>query len=310
MVILLNTECCGGEGIHKWERTKSHILNFQTEIIHANKNNTPAKLEEYLENGETHFVAAGGDGTVNYLLNNLINTASPNQIKNVIIGAVGIGSSNDFHKPFDFQNTSIPIANDFEKSYSRDVGKLTYETDKGKINKYFLINASIGITAQANYLFNNPDPILKILKRFNTKLAIIYAAFKTILTYRNVRAKLYINGDSVATKITNIGIVKNPHFSGDFCYDSETDYSSGFFDVHLAYQMNKFEILNLMKTLTQNRFPKLKKTKSWKINQIKIESEKEFAVEYDGEIIETKNVEFTVLNNFIKVCRNGKSIRS
>ena len=72
--------------------------------------------------------------------------------------------------------------------------------------------------------------------------------------------------------------------------------------------MNKFEIVNLMKALTSRSFSKLKKTKSWQTDRIKITSENNFAVEFDGEVVITNQVEFKVLNKYIKVCGNGKNI--
>ena len=223
MVIILNTNCCGGKGLEKWNQIKNQILNSETEVLQTNEPGFIDKLKEYIEKGETHFVAAGGDGTVNYLLNNLVGAATRDQLKNITIGAIGIGSSNDFHKPFRSKSGEIPICIDFQNAYLRDAGVIKYDSDKGKVEKYFLINASIGITAEANNLFNKPDFILRRLKQFNTKMAIFYSAIKTMMTYRNLSAEIIIDGDKLKTKLTNLGITKNPHFSGDFCYDSQTE---------------------------------------------------------------------------------------
>ena len=308
MIITLNTNCCGGKGLQKWNQIKDHILNSETEVLRTNEPRFIEKLKGCIDKGETYFVAAGGDGTVNYLLNNLVEAATRDQIKNITIGAIGIGSSNDFHKPFHSKIGEIPVCIDFQNAYQRDVGLIKYDSGEGNVEKYFLINSSLGITAEANNLFNEPDLILRRLKKLNTKLAIFYSAIKTMITYRNLNVEIIMDGDKLKTKLTNLGITKNPHFSGDFCYDSQTDYISGKFNVHLAHHMNKFEILNLMKALTSRSFSKLKKTKSWQTDRIKITSENNFAVEFDGEVVITNQVEFKVLNKFIKVCGNGKSI--
>jgi diacylglycerol kinase family enzyme len=308
MVILLNTNCCGGKGLEKWNRIKNHILNSETTLLQANKNEVIAKLKESVEKGETQFVAAGGDGTINFLLNSLIGLATSEQLNDIAIGAVGIGSSNDFHKPFSAKIEGIPVCIDFHNSYLSDVGVIKYDSGGSKIEKYFLINSSVGITADANNLFNKSDLILKRLKQFNTKTAILYSAIKTMLTHKNVDAEIVIDGKKLKTKITNLGITKNPHFSGNFCYDSQADYTNGKLDVHLAHDMNKFEMLCLMNALTSNRFSKLKKTKTLQTDRVKITSENNFTVEFDGEVAITKEVEFKIINNYLKVCGNGKSI--
>ncbi len=308
MVILLNKNCCGGKGLEKWNRVKDYILNSETDIIQSSENDHHSKLKKFLEKGETQFLVAGGDGTVNYMLNILIETATPEQLKKIEMGAIGIGSSNDFHKPFSTKIGEIPVCIDFQNVYLRDVGLIKYTSDARIAEKYFLINASIGITAEANSLFNNPNWFLRALKRINTKSAILFSAIKAILFYKNFDAEINFNGDKLKTYITNLGMTKNPHFSGDFSYDCEADYANGKFDIHLAYDMNMLEVLKLMHSLTKNCFSKLRKTKSWQNNGITITSEKNFVVEYDGEIVHTNKVEFKVLKNFIKVCGNGKSI--
>lgn len=307
MVILLNINCCGGKGLEKWNRIKNYFVNPETTVLQTNENGLSARLEESLEKGEKQFIAAGGDGTINYLLNYLIHLTSPEQLKKITFGAIGIGSSNDFHKPTNSKIGEIPICIDFQNTYHRDVGVITYGSDKVEVKKHFLINASIGITAEANNLFNKSDLILKRLKKCNTKTAIFYSAIKTIMNYKNLSAELSVNESCIRTSITNLGITKNSHFAGGFCYDSQVDYANGKFAIHLAYDMNKFEVLNLMKALASNSFSKLRKTKSWRTDWVKIASRNNFAVEYDGEVITTREIEFKILKNFIRVCGNGKN---
>jgi len=303
MVIVLNTTACGGQALHKWNQVKDHFSDSEITILFTNENVFATRLHESIKNGETQFVAAGGDGTINHLLNSLIRIATPDQLKNITIGAIGIGSSNDFHKPFYSKIEEIPVCVDFQNAYYRDVGFITCDSDKGKVEKYFLINASVGITAEANNLFNTPNSILRNLKRISTKSVILYSAIKTLMNYKNLFAKIYIDGNCFDTSITNLGITKNSHFSGDFCYDSPVDYTSGKFDVHLAGDMNKFDILKLMHALTHKKFSKLNKTRSWNVESVTVNSVRKFIVEYDGEIVLTKEAKFRVLNQAVRICK-------
>jgi diacylglycerol kinase (ATP) len=308
MVIFLNTNCCGGKGLQKWNQFKNQILNPEVTVLLTNEKGLIPKLKESIERGETQFVAAGGDGTVNYLLNSLVEIATPERLKDITIGAIGIGSSNDFHKPFCSMIGEIPVCVDFQKAYQRDVGVITCGSEISKVEKYFLINASIGITAQANHLFNNPDRFLRKLKIMNTNSAILYSAFKTLIGHQNVNVEIESGEFKLKTRVTNLGVTKSPHFSGGFSYDSKADYSDGKFNIHLTSDMNKIEALRLMRALTQNKYSRLEKVRSWQCEKILITSQNKLAVEYDGEVVMTNKVEFKVLNKLIKVCGNGKSI--
>jgi len=67
--------------------------------------------------------------------------------------------------------------------------------------------------------------------------------------------------------------------------------------------MNKFDILKLMHALTHKKFSKLNKTRSWNVESVTVNSVRKFIVEYDGEIVLTKEAKFRVLNQAVRICK-------
>lgn len=309
MLLLINPKASGGIAMQKWEAIQEQVLpklNYPQYIFLNGVNSLKTNVKIAINNGERNFISAGGDGTLNLLINELLNSCDTKQLKEITIGALGLGSSNDFYKPFSgnkmIQNISASI--NFDESEFRDVGKIDYIENETTKSKYFIINSSIGITAEANYFFNNPDSILNILKRKNTTAAIIYAAINQIFNYKNFIAEISSSStEKFSAKITNLGIIKNPNFSGNLNYGDKAEYENGLFNVHLCYEMNLQERLKLFVALSSGRFNKIKKTKSWTTNNLAVSSEKYFAVEFDGEIVRTKSVKFSVLQKIIKVCK-------
>ena len=309
MLIIINPKACGGTALNKWKILEPELFNkfnnLNTIILNGD-HSFRMKINTALQNGETQFISAGGDGTLNYLVNTIINDSSPVQLNNIKIGAIGIGSSNDFYKPVNQCEAinNIPIKINPNVYEMRDVGKITINNEGIIRTKYFLINSSIGITAEANYFFNNPDKVLKSLKRKNTNPAIIYAAVRELLKYKNFEAE--INSEEtgkINTKITNLGIVKNPNFSGSMNYGCSADYENGLFNIHLCYDMNLKNRLKLFWALNNGKFNDVGKTKSWTTDKLIINSFKPFFIEFDGEIIISNSVEFSVLPKFLKVCK-------
>jgi len=309
MIILLNPSAGGGTALRKWELLNKNVL-FKNKELNVFLINGSVKTKELFQSaiheGNYHFAAAGGDGTLNYLLNILLDIASEKEIKKLKIGAIGIGSSNDFHKPIKENQriNGIPYKMDFCNTQHRDVGYIFYK-GRGTFNKkYFLINASIGITAEGNYLFNNPTRYLKWLKESNTSKAIIFTVIKTLLSYRN--QPVHINSKesgSVDINLTNLGIVKNPNFSGNLSYGSSPIYDNGLLEIHLCSNMNIFNRLNLLWSLEKRKFHKIRKVVSWNTKEITITACKPFNVEYDGEVINTDYAKFGVLQKHIRVCQ-------
>jgi len=307
MFIIINPFAAGSTAFTKWKILENTLpFDKHSCSMHFMNGNTsfPKLIQNALNYGERKFIAAGGDGTVNFLLNSLLKYSKPGIQRDIKIGAIGIGSSNDFHKPINgIDRNQIPIKINFTEAEHRDVGYLKYKNNGKSITKYFLINASIGLTAEANNLFNNPDSILKKLKKSSTSSAIYYAALKTIFMYRNpsVEIDCSIRG-KIKTNITNMGIVKSPYFSGDLYYDSPINFRNGLFDIHLCEGLSKTETLFLLWALGHNKLEKVRKLRSWKTNEISIATNKHFTVEFDGETVKTKTVEFGILKKQIKVC--------
>jgi diacylglycerol kinase family enzyme len=263
------------------------------------------RLRQAIEDGETDFVAAGGDGTVNTLLNSICEVARPNELIKIRLGAVGLGSSNDFHKPFLRAQfvADVPCKVDFGNAYRRDVGRLTFGENGNRIHRYFIANASSGVTAEANRFFNHPNVTLEFLKRVSTGAAILYAAVRTILLYRNFVCTIQVGrNERHTTLLTNLAVMKNPHVSGNFLYDTPVAPNNGAFAINLSECMSKLELLHLLYSLSHGRFTHLHHTQSWSQPSITISSTEPMVVEYDGEIVTARTAEFTVLQRHIQVC--------
>lgn len=308
MILLINRKSCGGEAFKKWETIYPKLnLNNIKDTFYLGENGSDQEIiPEEIQKGETDFVIAGGDGTINFILNQLINCADPTYLKRIKIGAVGIGSSNDFHKPCNsvsiYKNISFKL--DFDTATLRDVGCIKYENAGEYLNKYFLINASLGITAEGNNFFNNPDFILKYLKRISTQSAIIYTVLKNIFTYKNFKIKIESNNESFTSNISNMGVLKSAFFTGKLRFQSNPLLNNGVFDIHLYESLSKVKLLRLFYNLSRGISDVTLNKKFWRTGRIKISSETEFAVEFDGEVITTKHAEFYVIPELIKVCTN------
>jgi diacylglycerol kinase family enzyme len=222
------------------------------------------------------------------------------------LGALALGSSNDYHKPFrsDQQIDGISCKIDFSHTQPRDVGLLGHEDEQGQWQtRHWIINAGLGLTAEANALFNEPSLVLDVLKRRSTSAAILYAAIRTTLRFRNGDRLVQVASQPwMSTIVTNIGVVKSPHFSGGFSYDSDFDPASGRFHVHLCENMPLPLVLFTLWQLSRQRFNDLPRTRSWQTNHLVVTADNPFAVELDGEVIHSKKVAFAIADRRLEVC--------
>ena len=289
-----------------WKRIEREIRErtgqFETEEI-LSPEEFPAQVSRTLENGENVFIAAGGDGTVNLLLNALMNSGE----HGVTFGAIGLGSSNDFHKPFRTEALvkGIPLRIDWQNARLCDVIRIDYQNVQHKwATRFCLINASIGITAEANALFNSRIGMIKMLQRFSINAAISVAALLSILAYRNLPCLLNIEEDEAQEfKITNLGIIKNPHFAGSLCYDTPIGPDDGKMGINLCADLTLLEAIRMLNALSNNRFSELPKTWSWIADRASVSSKRMFALEMDGEVFKTDHAKFRVMSKAMRCCQ-------
>ena len=104
--------------------------------------------------------------------------------------------------------------------------------------------------------------------------------------------------------ISNVGILKSPFFTGKLRYLSDPLLDNGLFDIHLYESLSKMKLLKLFYNLSKRKSDVTLDKKFWQTDRVTISSETKFAVEFDGEVITTKTVEFSVIPRLIKVCIN------
>jgi diacylglycerol kinase (ATP) len=232
-LIVINESAGNGRAGRLWEGIRTDILKrvpgHAIEIAYSSAQDPGERLMEFLETGHINcLITAGGDGSMNHLLNFLF-TLKSNHLDNLTIGGIGLGSSNDFIKPCKIRIRKVPVRLDFENYTKNDVGVLKFQDDNDKWHtRYFLINASIGVTAEANLLFNEGDWMLNFLKRQYPAVAICYAAIKTILRYKNTWVDLLYQGQKAPLSLSNLAVNKNNYVSGGLHYDQNLKPDDGY----------------------------------------------------------------------------------
>ena len=308
MLVVLNPCAHGGRAARRWERMAPYLrARAPFDLVRGDGDLAPVRerIRRALREGETRFVAAGGDGTVNLLATALAQDA-PEQLEDLTLGGIGLGSSNDFHKPHtaEAEVQGVPTRLDFEHAERRDVcGALVEAEDGTQRTLHWIVNASVGITAEANWRFNHPGRWLALLKRFSADAAIVWAALRTIVRFRAMDARLAVDGAPAApVRLKNLGIVKNPHFAGALRYDSPFAPDSGLMDAHLVADLPVPRLLQVFAGLARGRFTGAPGTRSWRAQRLVLEADRSFAVECDGEVVRAVRATFFVLPRRLRVC--------
>lgn len=305
-LILINPRCHQGRGWKRWLSVRTEVeqaLNHSSaEVLLEPGVELTSVLPTLLDTG--HYgtvISAGGDGSLHHLVNVLLKSCAA-KLDNLTVGAVGLGSSNDFLKPFGGRIKNIPTRIDLRSAIRHDVGLVRYcDENRQHREKYFIVNASFGVTALANWNFNNPGTLLKFLKASSTRAAIAYTALSTIARSKNFDCHLKYHNNQSHVSVSNINIIKRPFISGSFRYRHSITPDDGRLGLFICRDMNRIDLLKIMSQLGKGKFDLGEKTISETIDLFDLVAAQPVVLECDGETARANNVSISIVPKAINV---------
>jgi diacylglycerol kinase (ATP) len=224
----------------------------------------------------------------------------------VALGAIGLGSSNDFHKPFarDKRIGGVPVRLDPAQAIRADVGKATLTDPSGVTRtRYFVLNASLGVVAQGNAFFNAPDMTLRALKKTSVELAIAYAGIVSIKRFKPIELKVSLDDQPLQPmQLTAMGILKKIHFAGGMYYDTPVTANDGMFAVNVWEPMDRWSIVGLILALYRGQFTGRKHTQAYRTRRVRITADRPIDFELDGEVSLISQVDVQVVPGAVRLC--------
>lgn len=220
------------------------------------------------------YIAVGGDGTVNEVINGMIGS-------NKIFGIIPCGTGNDLAK-------TLLLPKDPKEAIMRTITSEPKQIDIGRVNgRYFANIASIGLDAEiANY--SN-----KIKKWFKGAYAYIIALVKVLLTYKPMTIDFFDGEEAYTKKIMLVAFCNGKFYGGGMKIAPKAHISDGYLDICIIEKMHKLKLLVLFPSVFKGKHSKFKEVKIHRTNKITINSNHSSKINIDGEIIENHQREVT-----------------
>jgi diacylglycerol kinase family enzyme len=304
MLIIVNERANAGNGARRWRNVEAALKSSGTtfDVVRTRSEaDAERAVADAVRHGHDMVVAAGGDGTVNGVLNAILNNGA-----DVALGAVGLGSSNDFHQPFARYKriAGVPVRVDAAQATRADVGLATLTDPAGRTRtRYFALNASLGVVAQGNAFFNAPDATLRVLKKASVDVAIAYAAFVSIMRFTPIELDVSIDArPPQAMPLTAMGILKKVYFAGGMHYDTPVSADDGMFAVNVWEPMGRWSIVALILALYRGRFTGRRHTQAYRAGRVRIAAATPVDFELDGEVSKISQVDVEIVPRAVRLC--------
>lgn len=304
-LVVLNPSAHGGTSARRFEAVRAELASrFEISLaVVLPDSGWIGDVRAALGRGTRVFIAAGGDGTAHALLNALVDAPGRPPLDALTLGAVGLGSSNDLHKPVGARINGIPVRLDLARAAPRDVVRCRYVHDLATQRACFLVSASLGMTACANARFSADAPLARWLRATSTPLAIAWAAARTAVPWRNLAAELRIDhGAPERVALASLSVLKTEWLSGRLHFGHPVAPDSGDFDVALAAGLGRGRLIIDILALLRGRFDGRRGHRRMRAHALSILLESETALELDGEIVTARAVHFGMHPERIRLC--------
>lgn len=280
---MVNPHAGGGKGRRHWTTIKECLeqagLSFEFACTEF-KYHAVQLTVEAIARGYRRFVAVGGDGTLNEVVNGMfIQQDVPTD--NFRLAVVAVGTGNDwlrmFGHPRDYQQQAQIIADGH--LFWQDVGVVEYHSTGVPQKRYFVNSAGCGFEADVVSCTNR----LKDAGRKGV-LLYIFSLLRVLFGHRSAQMQVQVDDSTVSSCATfslTAGIGR--YTGGGMRQAPFASANDGLFDVTIIRRMSKLNVLFSLHRLYNGTVLDHSKISGQRGVSVRVESEPAVNVEADGE---------------------------
>ncbi len=280
----------------KARRFRRHLDEFGAQAhlkLTAAAGDARKLAREAVQEGFDTIVAAGGDGTVNEVLNGVADV--PDGLVRTRLGLLPLGTVNVFARelgiPLRAEQAWQVILSGKEKRI--DLPAVQFSGPDGIASRYFAQLAGAGLDARA------VEKVDWALKKRVGPLAYIWAGLNALLS---PAPRLTVTGDNRVETGELVLIGNGRFYGGNYRIFPQADLQDGLLEVVLFPRANWLTLMRCGPLLLGlNRLPR-GVTISFRAERIEVTAESRTPLELDGELVGTVPATFTLRHSGLRIC--------
>lgn len=291
-LIIFNPYAGRGRGVKRAEAVVKalHAVDFEFDsVVSEDRGHAIELAQRAVEAGRELVVAAGGDGTINEVVNGIMLAETHGATAR--LGVMPIGSGNDFAGALGITTDLRQAAEVLKRGHVRRV-------DIGTVNgRYFDNNVGIGFEAQINIEAHK-------LTWLRGQVMYLAAVFRAMASFPIPVVQIDKDGDRRADKsILMLSIGNNYRNGGGFRITPEAVPDDGLLDLCIVDAISRREILRLLPKAMKGDHLGETAVEMTRFKHLVVESESPLPVHADGEILwnDAQRVEIEVLPDRLDV---------
>lgn len=284
VAVVLNPTAGGGKALGLLPRINTELTKLKRPYeIHVTSapGDALATARRFAEDGAGLIVSVGGDGTLNEVINGILESGA-----RVPFGLVSAGHGGDFART---AGTSRHVDVAVQRACSGrtraiDAGRATFDDGTSRA---FINVAGLGfdaLVAEKAHKTRLPGSTLPYLT----------AAFSTLATFKNIHVKIEVDGVATETKAVFVQIANAKYMGGGLMMAPDADIEDGELQLAVIGDFKKLELLRALPGVYKGKHVTLEKFSQSPAKRIRVETVQTARIQVDGEMMGAAPVTFTV----------------
>ena len=231
-LVVVNPASAGGRTARRWPRIRAALDALHVEYdVHETTGPGDATVVTAgaIEGGVERVIAAGGDGTLNEVVNGYFTADGVPRNPEAVLGLLPSGTGGDFRRAAGIPTHPMQLAALVKLNTTRriDAGRIVYD-DPATPPRMFINIADCGVGGEVVAKVNRSSGKGGGLRGTAVFLGISLA---TLATYRGRRVRLIVDGSHSGQSVQNVVVANGRCFGGGMRIAPDAELDDGLFDI-------------------------------------------------------------------------------
>jgi len=298
--VIINPAARGGKTARQWPVISELLKRNDIPFDYAFTEGTGHGIDlakEAVDAGYELVVAVGGDGTVNEVINGIVDK---NGRGRATLGIICTGTGRDCIR-------SLNIPDDISKAcellatrdcINIDLGRAEYISDGIKNQRHYINTAGLGFPASV-------AARTKSLKRMGGTIPFLLAFATVFATYKANDIAFDIDGRMKQERYLLIAINNGRYFGGGMKITPDADPCDGLLDVVTIKDVNKLRLIYNFPKLYKGTHVTHPKVDIYKAKSVDVQTSEKLLLQLDGEVVGEAPASFRVIPSALRVVSGG-----
>jgi diacylglycerol kinase (ATP) len=264
-------------------RLRKHV-GLMDIVMTIGEGDATLAAERAVRDGYDYLFVAGGDGTLNEVLNGVASV--PGGLSRVVLGIIPLGTGNDLA-------TALGFPEEIEGALERLLASESIAVDVGVLNGRYFLNVSGG-----GFIAEVSDAVDTQLKSVAGKLAYLIGGAQVLLTHEPIGTHITwsdgVQGGSRELQLHAFAVCNSRQIGGGRLIAPDAVIDDGLLDVCLIEAMPMIEFVALLRRVSSGDHIEDERVSYFRASRIELAFDQAIKVNTDGQVLDAIRCEYEV----------------